>query len=102
MSRFYLGTLLNKRDSLPCLISCGTSVKRVYVLLSTNLSFPRLVFHIAEAYVRRAIEYSLMRKVDRTRLFRFERCAAPDPILSRVGDPCVLPAIVCLFVCLFV
>jgi hypothetical protein len=28
--------------------------------------------------------------VDRTRLFRFERCAAPAPILSRVGDPCVL------------
>jgi hypothetical protein len=55
MSRPYIDTLLNKRDSLLCLISRGTSVKRVYVLLSTNLSFLRLVFHIAEAYVRRAI-----------------------------------------------
>jgi hypothetical protein len=28
--------------------------------------------------------------VDRTRLFRFERCAAPAPTLSHVGDPYVL------------
>ena len=45
---------------------------------------------MVEAYVRRAVEYSLTREVDRTRLVRFERYAAQAPILSRLGDSCVL------------
>jgi hypothetical protein len=67
-------------------IKCKTSVG----LLLTNLSFLRLVSQTAEAYVRRTVEYSQTRKVDRTRLFHFERCAAPAPILSCFGGSCVL------------
>jgi hypothetical protein len=67
-------------------IKCKTSVG----LLLTNLSFLRLVSQTAEAYVRRTVEYSQTRKVDRTRLFHFERCAAPAPILYVPAyHPCV-------------